>query len=424
MTVGIYMIKNKLNNKIYIGQSINLERRITAHIRDFNKGTHRNHYLQRAWDKYGEENFLFTILEYCETDELDKKEMYYIKEFNSLVENHGYNLDTGGNLNRNFSKATRVKMSESRIGEKNGRAIITTKIAESLKVDMAKGISRNELVLKYNVSRSSLYNIATQKNWASVRSDLNETLKAIEVVKKEEKENEVLSLAKQGLTHQIISEKTGIPTSTITKILLRKGFTLPRKEESNFEKILYKKFNNLIKIKNFSVLRISNEIGISRNKIERILVRYSDIDTNDIPLYSNDEIKNMLLEQESKLEIGNKNILNRSINILQDRLDNMKLNDISEKYNVSVSHINDLINGHTLKSEPQLINLRNLLKKSTTMKKEERKIRNMKIVDLHVNQGHSRKEVAEIMGLTYNTVKSVIQSFYRSEKMDKNRNYH
>nr|WP_285845777.1 GIY-YIG nuclease family protein [Metabacillus idriensis] len=410
------MIKNLKNNKIYIGQSIDLDRRIKSHIRDLNKGHHRNQYLQRAWNKYGEKNFSFTILDYCEISELDNKEKNYIVKFNSLVDHNGYNLDSGGNLNKNFTEVTRKKMSEQRTGDKNSRAIITSEIAENIKIDMAKGLSRNELMLKYNVSRSTLFNIATGVNWASVRSDLNNVLKSIEESKRNQKENEILSLANNGLNHLMISTETGVPISTISKILLRMGFTTHRKEENEFEKILFKKFKKLVEIHNTSVLQISNELGISRNKIERILIKYSSVDVKDVPLYSDEEIKALILEQERMLEKETKKIIIQATNILQKRLDGMKLTDISKKYSVSVSYINDLINGHTLKNEPDLIILRNSLKKCTTIEKEERKLRNFRIVDLYVNKGYSRKKVADIVGVTENTVKCVVQSFRRAEK--------
>ena len=52
--IGIYSITNKLNNKRYIGQSI---ARIKRHFRELRRGVHHCHHLQRAFDKYGEDNF-------------------------------------------------------------------------------------------------------------------------------------------------------------------------------------------------------------------------------------------------------------------------------------------------------------------------------------------------------------------------------
>ena len=66
MTCGIYMIQNKVNGKIYIGQSVNIEDRWGEHKYELNKGYHHNKHLQRSWNKDGQENFEFTIICECE----------------------------------------------------------------------------------------------------------------------------------------------------------------------------------------------------------------------------------------------------------------------------------------------------------------------------------------------------------------------
>ena len=57
--VGIYKIECIANNKVYIGQSINIKRRLYDHKTRLRKGTHKNKHLQNAWNKYGEDNFTF-----------------------------------------------------------------------------------------------------------------------------------------------------------------------------------------------------------------------------------------------------------------------------------------------------------------------------------------------------------------------------
>jgi len=86
MTTGIYKIENLLNHKVYIGQSIHIERRWMEHCRLSTSSV-----ISDAIKKYGKENFSFQVLEECKVEELDKKEIYYIHKFNSLVPN-GYNV--------------------------------------------------------------------------------------------------------------------------------------------------------------------------------------------------------------------------------------------------------------------------------------------------------------------------------------------
>lgn len=94
------MIKNNINDKSYVGQSINIENRWTHHKSELNNNKHINDYLQNAWNKYGEDNFSFIVIEECKESELNEKEIYYINKYNSM--NNGYNLCEGGNGIRGY----------------------------------------------------------------------------------------------------------------------------------------------------------------------------------------------------------------------------------------------------------------------------------------------------------------------------------
>lgn len=114
---GIYCIENLVNHKKYIGQSIDIYRRWGDHKNELNGNRHRNTYLQRAWNKYGEENFSFYILEVCDKSLLDNREVYYIEVLNCMDNNCGYNIEGGGNSNKTMAKETREKISKSRLGK-------------------------------------------------------------------------------------------------------------------------------------------------------------------------------------------------------------------------------------------------------------------------------------------------------------------
>ncbi len=90
--IGIYCIKNKTNGKIYIGSSNNIERRFRKHRTELNTQRHSNKYLNRAYNKYGKDNFEFIILEECNVEDLITREIYYIATHDSLKRNKGYNL--------------------------------------------------------------------------------------------------------------------------------------------------------------------------------------------------------------------------------------------------------------------------------------------------------------------------------------------
>jgi len=106
----IYKIVNLSTNKIYVGQAVShilnhkkyrpygREGRFRCHISEaFSTKKNQSHYLNNAIRKYGVENFVVELIEYCEINDADKRETHYIKEFNSLYPN-GYNLKNGGNV--------------------------------------------------------------------------------------------------------------------------------------------------------------------------------------------------------------------------------------------------------------------------------------------------------------------------------------
>ena len=79
--IGIYEIKNLVNNKIYIGSSSNINKRKTAHFSYLRRNNHPNKHLQNAYNKYGANNFEFNILEICTIDNIIQKEQYYIDNY-------------------------------------------------------------------------------------------------------------------------------------------------------------------------------------------------------------------------------------------------------------------------------------------------------------------------------------------------------
>lgn len=129
MISGIYCIENETNGRAYIGQSSDIKKRWTQHKSDLRAGRHDNKHLQRAWDKYGEDCFLFSIVEECPVEMLDDAEILWIEYFEAY--SHGYNMTTGGDATRGLqawnkgkhrSQRMRQILSEcakKRTGEKN-----------------------------------------------------------------------------------------------------------------------------------------------------------------------------------------------------------------------------------------------------------------------------------------------------------------
>ena len=119
---GIYCIRNIINNKVYIGKSKNIYVRIRQHIYNLNnKSKDENRYLINSWHKYGEQNFIYFVIEYLELNEelLRERELYWIENFNSTNENKGYNLRKDSSTNMIVHPKTRQLFSNKYKGKNN-----------------------------------------------------------------------------------------------------------------------------------------------------------------------------------------------------------------------------------------------------------------------------------------------------------------
>lgn len=143
--IAIYKIINLINNKVYIGSSINLEIRLKNHKAKLRNNHHSNQYLQRSWDKYGENNFKFEIIEECKKEEIINKEQYWIDYYKSYDENNGYNLSpTAGNiLNYKMNEEQKNKISKALMGHK-------------LSEETKQKISKTRKERKYKISKKHL----------------------------------------------------------------------------------------------------------------------------------------------------------------------------------------------------------------------------------------------------------------------------
>lgn len=122
----LYKITNEINGKCYIGQTKDYEKRKIDHIYDNN-----NSLIHNAIKKYGRHAFVFEILKKIPNDKIDEAEREAIIKYNSLVPN-GYNLETGGCLNKKLSENTKQKISKAKIGKSNYIPTKETRIKTSL----------------------------------------------------------------------------------------------------------------------------------------------------------------------------------------------------------------------------------------------------------------------------------------------------
>ena len=132
--IVIYMIKNCVNGKVYIGSTGDVNHRFNKHEYDLNNSIHHNDHLQRAWNKYGSDSFEFKTLMVCPDKERNHCEQMFIDLYDSQNRDFGYNIrDANSQFHteetkqkiseslkgREISKDARKNLSKSLIGNKN-----------------------------------------------------------------------------------------------------------------------------------------------------------------------------------------------------------------------------------------------------------------------------------------------------------------
>jgi group I intron endonuclease len=119
MANGIYIIKNIITNKVYIGSSASkggIKERLRHHKSALKHNKHSNSYLQKAYNKHGHEAFTYEILEECSPEKCLEREQHYLDLYKSYDPSNGYNLcpKAGNTLGRKHSRETRQKIGQNR----------------------------------------------------------------------------------------------------------------------------------------------------------------------------------------------------------------------------------------------------------------------------------------------------------------------
>lgn len=151
----IYQIKNLVNNKIYIGstQKENSYARKSEHFCKLKSNTHNNKHLQSSFNKYGEENFLYEILEELPLstsyDYIMQKELFYINNFAA-----DYNIakeTKGGKLGRNITEEQKQHLSKLFYGRK-----VSEETKDKIKLARAKQIITEEHKQKISLATKGI----------------------------------------------------------------------------------------------------------------------------------------------------------------------------------------------------------------------------------------------------------------------------
>lgn len=230
--IGIYKITNKVNKKIYIGQSTDCHRRWLEHLRSgqpekYCKKSERDSKtpIHLAMQKYGVNNFSIEILEECLKNQLDEKEKYWIKYYKDL----GfilYNLTDGGQESSLVQK-----------GEKHSQAKLTQKEVDKIKY-LLKNTDKNynEILKEFpKISSKAIISLINQgKNWydeneqypirKSHKRQCGEESKVALFTNKQVMEIRKEYANDEKITARFLAEKYNISLNTMRAILQGKSY--------------------------------------------------------------------------------------------------------------------------------------------------------------------------------------------------------
>lgn len=199
MIFYIYQYINLINNKVYVGQTNNIDRRIREHKSNaFNpKSVNYNNIIHRAIRKYGYENFAIEILETLPNSSHDlanEREMYWIAQKQSLITQHGYNVVEGGS--------------------NSWRSIFSQEDIAQIKSLITQGASYSDIQALYPISKTFISDINSGKYFYDENTEYplfryrisNDIYNAL-----------IEDLEKPELTFKELSEKYGLGESTVKK---------------------------------------------------------------------------------------------------------------------------------------------------------------------------------------------------------------
>lgn len=264
--IGIYIIKNIVDNKVYIGRSKDIDSRISSHKCNLRRNKHINKHLQNAWNKYGEDNFKFEVVEICNNiEETYSKEIFYIEKYESSNRDKGYNLSLGGEGSGEWSEESKKKLS---ISKRFCNSNLNWEDVRKIKLAMYCNMDRKEISKIFNTSIKALTQISRGASFCYVNSELNESIYNLKQKMIDERNEYILELFDKGNRISKICEITEYSTSIVEKCVYK--YRNAQNIRSNKYKEIYDKVHELYKI-GHKKYTISKMLNISPSTVDRYL---------------------------------------------------------------------------------------------------------------------------------------------------------
>lgn len=232
----IYKITNKLNGKIYVGQTTrSVEIRFKEHARC------KKSLIGKAMNKYSIENFIIDVLEECETlEQLNEREKFWIATFKCKTPN-GYNQTDGGKSSWIPTPEVRAKISAKKIGNKNGLGHRKT-AEERAKISVAKSGKNHPLFGKHHSDETRIkMSLARsgKKNFFFGKHLTSEHCSKIGMTERGESPYKKLlnEMDKQQITYTALAKLVGLSLSSISLKMLGKS-SFSSEQMTEIKKIL------------------------------------------------------------------------------------------------------------------------------------------------------------------------------------------
>lgn len=200
---AIYVIKCLVNDKIYIGSSVNLRNRINRHYNDLVNNKHSSKHLQNAFNLYGNDKFIVEALEFCDRDSIINREQHYLDLFKPWNRDIGYNTcEIAGSPNKRFlteeqknkisnslkgrivSDETRKKIGDANRGKTQPKdAVEKSRLANIGRKQSEESIEKRSKKYSFIDSEGNVYTGTNLKRFANQhglhRFNLSEVLKGV-----------------------------------------------------------------------------------------------------------------------------------------------------------------------------------------------------------------------------------------------------
>ena len=168
----VYKIVNLTNGNKYVGSALRVKHRWNDHTKLLDENRHHSQRLQHAWNKYGKENFQFSIIEYCDREVMLIREQHWIDALGAFGK-RGYNMNpvAWSRLGAKMSEESLKRMSEARKG---------TVLTEEHKKKLSIGMIGKQYSLGYKHTDETCQKRAnaSKEVWANI----DDTARALRIV--------------------------------------------------------------------------------------------------------------------------------------------------------------------------------------------------------------------------------------------------